>query len=84
MNKKQQKILEAVFDRPARSSIHWRDVELLMTALGAKMKEGKGSAGAFVLCRKVFPFHRPHPQKEAKQYQIRDLKHFLSELGIKP
>jgi hypothetical protein len=34
------------------------------------------------LHRKIFPFHRPHPQKETKPYQIEDLRKFLTELEI--
>jgi hypothetical protein len=29
-------------------------------------------------------FHRPHPKKEAKPYQVRDARRFLEEAGIKP
>jgi len=32
----------------------------------------------------VASFHRPHPQKEAKQYQVRDARDFLTKLGITP
>jgi len=34
------------------------------------------------ICIALFPFHRSHPQKEAKRYQIEDLKEFLSKQGI--
>lgn len=82
MNAKQTKILQAIFIKPTPSNIAWKDLENLMLGLGAKIKEGKGSAGAFILHRKIFPFHRPHPQKEAKRYQIEDLRRFLTELEI--
>ncbi len=84
MNAKQKKILNAIFTRPTLSNLAWKDIENLMLALGAKVKEGKGSAGVFIINRKIFPFHRPHPQKEAKRYQIEDLRKFLSEMGITP
>jgi hypothetical protein len=82
MNAKQRKTLQAIFIKPTLSSIAWKDIENLMIALGAKVKEGKGSAGVFILNRKIFPFHRPHPQKEAKRYQIEGLRKFLSEAGV--
>lgn len=83
MNSKQLKILKTIFTPTVKSNINWVDIENLMSALGAKIREGKGSAGVFVLNGKVFPFHRPHPQKEAKKYQIQDLRKFLTELGVK-
>lgn len=83
MNSKQSKTLKNIFSQVTKSNINWQDIEKLMLAIGAKIKEGKGSAGVFILKDKVFPFHRPHPQKEAKKYQIQDLKKFLTEQGVK-
>ena len=32
----------------------------------------------------VETFHRPHPAKEAKRYQVRSARTFLERMGIKP
>ena len=32
----------------------------------------------------VETFHRPHPAKEAKRYQVRTARSFLERMGIKP
>lgn len=53
-------------------------------ALGAQIIEGKGSRVRFELNGVVATFHRPHPQKEAKPYQVRDARHFLEQAGIEP
>jgi hypothetical protein len=82
MNSKQSKTLKSIFSQPTKSNINWEDIEKFMLSIGAKIKEGKGSAGVFILKGKAFPFHRPHPQKEAKKYQIQDLKKFLIEQGV--
>jgi hypothetical protein len=29
----------------------------------------------------VSSFHRPHPQKEAKRYQVREAREFLIKMG---
>ncbi|WP_244506644.1 hypothetical protein [Phyllobacterium sp. YR620] len=29
-------------------------------------------------------FHRPHPTKEAKRYQVRAARAFLERIGIEP
>lgn len=84
MNAKQKKIIQLIFKKPTSSTIAWKDIENLMVSLGAKIREGKGSAGVFILNDKVFPFHKPHPQKEAKRYQVDDLRKFLSEMGVTP
>lgn len=83
MNNKSKKILKSIFSNPIKANIAWSDIEKLMQDLGATIREGKGSAGVFVYKRSVFPFHRPHPQKEAKRYQIKLLRKFLTNHGIK-
>lgn len=82
MNSQQRKTLRSLFAKPTRSNIVWSDIEKLMLSLGAKVKEGKGSAGVFIYKGAIFPFHRPHPQKEAKKYQVEDLRRFLINKGI--
>lgn len=82
INTKQLNTLKDIMAKEPKSNINWSDVEELMAALGAIIEEGKGSRGSFVLQKRVFRFHRPHPQKEAKLYHVRDLKKFLTERGI--
>ena len=79
MNSKQSKTLKNIFSQPTKSNINWEDIEKFMLSIGAKIKEGKGSAGVFILKSKIFPFHRPHPQKEAKKYQIQNYQNYLFE-----
>ena len=47
------------------------------------MIEGKGSRVRFILNDAVGTFHRPHPEKEAMAYQVRDAKKFLENAGVK-
>lgn len=46
--------------------------------------EGSGSRVTFSLNGITADFHRPHPSKEAKRYQIADTREFLSKAGIDP
>jgi hypothetical protein len=32
----------------------------------------------------IASFHRPHPEPTAKHYQVRDVREFLTKLGVKP
>ncbi len=84
MNKAHQKTLEAIFHNPAPTSLEWRRIEKLFLAVGAELIEGSGSRVRFVLKNIVGTFHRPHPQKEAKPYQVQDAREFLEKGGIKP
>ena len=84
MNSAHRKTLAVVFATPAPSSLGWRKIESLLVALGAKVIEGNGSRIRFELNGVVASFHRPHPQKEAKPYQVRDARDFLTQAGVQP
>jgi hypothetical protein len=84
MNKRHRDTLAKIFQVPVPSTLEWRDIEALFGALGARTIEGRGSRVRFELNDVVVTFHRPHPEKEAKPYQIRDARRFLEQAGIKP
>ncbi len=84
MNKTHRKTLIAVFSHPTPSTLEWRKIEALFVSLGAETIEGSGSRVRFALNGIIATFHRPHPEKEAKPYQVRDAKTFLENAGVKP
>lgn len=84
MNSKQRSTLEAIFSKPTPASLEWVRIESLFVAAGAKVVEGNGSRVRFELNGVIATFHRPHPDKEAKPYQVRDAKAFLEKAGITP
>jgi hypothetical protein len=84
MHSRHRKALEAIFARPVPATLEWRKIENLLLALGAEMVEGSGSRVAFVLNDKRADFHRPHPGKEAKRYQVRAAREFLEAAGVQP
>ncbi|KKX28132.1 type II toxin-antitoxin system HicA family toxin [Rhizobium sp. LC145] len=84
MNSKQRKTLVAIFRDPASPSIEWSDIESLLLAVGCNILEGSGSRVRFEKDGLIASFHRPHPEKEAKRYQVKDARLFLKQLGIEP
>ena len=82
MNKKHQKTLDAIFSHPVPSGLEWRRIEALFVALDAKIIEGDGSRVSFVISDEKGDFHRPHPGKEAKRYQVKNAKDFLIRAEI--
>ena len=82
MNKEHQKTLGALSQRPLPRSLEWRRIESLFKAVGAKTIEGAGSRVRFELNGMMATFHKPHPQKEAKPYQVKDARMFLEKAGI--
>ncbi|HUL14245.1 MAG TPA: type II toxin-antitoxin system HicA family toxin [Methylococcaceae bacterium] len=84
MDSAHRKTLEAIYSAPTPATLKWRKIEALLVALGARVIEGQGSRVRLELNNVVATFHRPHPHKEAKPYQVRDARTFLEQAGIKP
>lgn len=84
MNNRHRKTLEAVFAEPTKTNIAWADVEALLVAAGCKVIEGSGSRIRIESGGHVAFFHRPHPQKEALRYQVKDARKLLENLEITP
>lgn len=84
MNSKHSKTLKAVFTDPVSGTIAWADIETLLVAAGCEAIEGNGSRVRFVCMGVIASFHRPHPAKEAKRYQVRDAREFLTKIGVTP
>ncbi len=84
MNSTQKKTLAAIFETPVPRNIEFKRIESLFIALGARIIEGSGSRVRFELNGVIATFHRPHPEKEAKPYQISDARQFLEKAGVRP
>ena len=84
MNSKQRKALSRVFQDPVSGTIEWASIENLLIAAGARVIEGSGSRVRFEKDGVIASFHRPHPDKEAKRYQVRDARDFLERIGVRP
>ena len=84
MNSRQRKTLHAVFSAPVPKTLAWADIESLLGSLGAKKVNRDGSAVSFALNGARLDVHRPHPQKEAKPYVVRNTAQFLTLAGVKP
>lgn len=84
VNARQARTLKAVFTDPVSGTIAWTAIENLLIGVGCTVVEGSGSRVRFAKGELFASFHRPHPAKEAKRYQVRDVRDFLSKLGVKP
>jgi hypothetical protein len=84
MNNKHKKTLNFIFSNPVNGNIEWRKIEALFLALGAVRTERAGSAVSFQLNEIRADFHRPHPDKEALRYRVKDARIFLEHAGATP
>ena len=74
--------LDGIFAKPVSASIKWRDVEAL--ALGAEVSEGSGSWIRVTISGQTLFLHRPHPSPDTKRWAVREIRDFLTKVGIRP
>lgn len=84
MNSKHKKTLVAVYALPTSASVVFTDIEALLNALDAKVLEREGSRIKVELRGEQWRAHRPHPGKEAKRYQVEEVREMLERLGVRP
>ena len=84
MNNRQARTFKAIFADPVSGTIEWASIEGLLVGVGCRVIEGNGSRVRFERDGVIASFHRPHPAKEAKRYQVRDAREYLIKLGVKP
>ena len=84
LSAKHRKTLEAVYERPERSDIPWRDIESLFVALGGELSEGAGSRVRVALGGVRAVFHRPHPERVTDKGAVKAVRRFLQTAGVEP
>jgi hypothetical protein len=84
MNRKHSKTLRAIFVRPTSSATVFQDIEALVVALGGHVTEREGSRVKIEIAGELWRCHRPHPGKEAKRYQVEELRELLERVGVTP
>ena len=82
MNSKHRKTLALLHVQPTPKTLAWVDIEALLVALGAQRVNRSGSAVGFELNGVRLDVHRPHPQKEAKPYVVKNAAQFLKLAGV--
>jgi HicA toxin of bacterial toxin-antitoxin, len=83
VDSKHRKTLEAIFEKPERANILWRDIEALFVALGAEIADGNGSRRRVALKGVRAVFHRPHSRKETDKGAVKSVRKFLEAAGVK-
>ena len=84
MKRSQQKTLEAIFSHPTSANIAWKDIEALLSGLGAEISEREGSRVAIFLFQEIRVFHRPHPSPKTDKGAVVSVRKWLEQHGVKP
>ncbi len=82
MSHKQENLLRAIFDGPVSGNIHWRELESLLTHLGASVEPHHGASFRVVLNGIEGFLHRPHQSNTCTKQEIRQLRDYLGSAGV--
>jgi hypothetical protein len=84
MKTRHRRTLKAIFSAPTQGGIVFSEIEALVISLGGDVREGKGSRVVFEIRGSRKYLHRPHPGKEAKKYQVEELREWFISLEVTP
>lgn len=84
MKGEHRKTLETIFSKPTKANIKFRDIEILIKALGGEVREGSGSRVILELSGTREYAHRPHPGTEAKKNIVEKIRDWLTSLEVTP
>jgi len=84
MKRKHRATLVLIFARPASGNVKWRDVESLLAALVATLKEAEGSRVEVRLFDVVRVFHRPHLSPDTDKGALASIRKWLEDNGVTP
>lgn len=84
MNSRHRKTLRAIFAKPTSPSVVFSNIESLIVALGGEVVAREGSRVKILLRGEQWRCHRPHPGKEARRYQVEEVRELLERVGVLP
>lgn len=84
MSHKHLHLLRAIFQDPVSGNIHWREVESLLTHLGATIEPAHGARFRVVLNRVEAYLHHPHHGSVCAKQDIKQLREYLAHAGVSP
>ena len=84
MSHKHESQLRAIFHDPVSGNIHWREVESLLSHIGATIAPAHGARFQVTLNGIDCFLHHPHQGSVCDRNLIRYLREFLLRAGVKP
>jgi len=84
MSHKHLNLLRTIFQDPISGNIHWREVESLLTHLGATIEPSHGARFRVVLNRTEGFLHLPHHGSTCSKQDIKLLREYLAHAGMSP
>ncbi|MBW8459023.1 MAG: type II toxin-antitoxin system HicA family toxin [Thiobacillus sp.] len=84
MRHKYESLLHAIFEGPVSGNVHWREVESMLTHLGARVEPHHGASFRVVLNGVEGFIHRPHNSPTCTKQELRHVRDYLAAAGVSP
>jgi hypothetical protein len=82
MSHKHETLLRSIFGGPVSGNIHWREVESMLTHLGARVEPHHGASFRVVLNGVEGFLHRPHNSNTCSKQELRHVREYLASAGV--
>lgn len=82
MSHKHLHLLQAIYHEPPSANIHWREIESLLTHLGANIESAHGARLRIVLNKVEVFLHHPHNNSTCAKQEVKQIREFLAHAGI--
>lgn len=82
MSHKHAHLLRTIFQDPPSANIHWREIESLLSHLGAEIEPSHGARFKVTLNKIETFLHHPHNSNTCSKTDIKALREFLSHAGV--
>jgi len=82
MSHKHAHLMRSIFQDPPSANIHWREIESLLSHLGATIESAHGARFRIVLNRVEVFLHHPHNSSTCPKQEIKQIREFLARAGV--
>jgi len=82
MSHKHSHLMRSIFQDPPSANIHWREIESLLTHLGAEIEPTHGARFKITLNKVETYLHHPHNSSTCSKTDIKALREALLHAGV--
>lgn len=82
MSHKHQVLLRTIFQDPVPLNIHWRELESLLSHLGATIEPSHGARFKVSIHQASCFLHHPHHNSDCSRDLVKQVREFLTHAGI--
>lgn len=82
MSHKHDHLMRSIFQDPPSGNIHWREIESLLTHLGAEIEPSHGARFKITLNKVEAFLHHPHNSSTCSKTDIKAIRDVLTHAGV--